>query len=651
MGTQSSRMTMGTIKIMSSKFYWIISVLGLLLVLASFVFVIIEFHKTNERMNRIEEGIRVHDADTLMNSNAFMLPKVFSNNLLQDSAVYMHPSEIRNFVTESTQQVYNTFVASASVLLAIVSIVITIVVIVIPILLNNNLQKTNELWYKRKHKEAIKKMKAEMDKKLIKMKEEMDVELKDSIYRGNEEFYRKTEELIGQLKNALHNIEKEIDKLKKVAIDDIKKTKFGNTEEQFKGKDGIDEQINGYDVLIEKALDDVPAEVYFNLGKLCKEKGDLNKAKDCLEKAIGKMPKYVEAYQELAEVFMALTDVDSGETSKTYNLRKAWEAIEKAMGLKDNNNEINLIETRCKIFIVMRKYEAAFRDVDEYIKLANEKGLVRQGRNGEKIKEEIDRMRKEEAQSGEIEKITIKNQTLLMKKVAGGAFIMGATNSDREAIERERPAHSVLLDDFYISETVVTQALWESVMGKNPSVFVARDHPVESMSWNDCQEFIIRLNRMTGRNFQLPTEAQWEFAARGGNKSKGYKYSGSDSLDSVAWYWKNSGLRPIEGTDEDWNIDKIKGNKCKTHSVKTKKPNELGLYDMTGNVWEWCCDWFESYSVDPQINPTGAKEGQYRVVRGGSWNSEARHCRVLRRSYNNPEDGRDYLGFRLVLVP
>ena len=218
-----------------------------------------------------------------------------------------------------------------------------------------------------------------------------------------------------------------------------------------------------------------------------------------------------------------------------------------------------------------------------------------------------------------------------MVKVKGGTFTMGATSEQGSyADDDEKPAHSVTLKDYYIGETEVTQALWQVVMGSNPSSFTGNmNRPVEEVSWEECQAFISKLNSLTGQRFKLPTEAQWEYAARGGNKSKGYKYSGSDTIDDVAWCTDNSGST--------------------THPVKTKQPNELGLYDMSGNVYEWCQDWFGSYSGNAQTNPTGASSGSYRVFRGGSWNVHARSCRASFRSFSTPSHRFNYLGLRLAL--
>jgi formylglycine-generating enzyme required for sulfatase activity len=168
-------------------------------------------------------------------------------------------------------------------------------------------------------------------------------------------------------------------------------------------------------------------------------------------------------------------------------------------------------------------------------------------------------------------------------------------------------------------------------MGSNPSSFNGCGScPVEQVSWNDVQDFIVKLNHMTGGNYRLPTEAEWEYAARGGSRSRGHKYSGSDNLGSVGWYYSNS--------------DK------KTHPVGKKTANELGLYDMSGNVWEWCSDWYDKdyYSSSPVRNPKGPGGGSGRVRRGGCWSYDARYCRVSSRNYNSPDDRYGNLGFRLA---
>ncbi len=215
-----------------------------------------------------------------------------------------------------------------------------------------------------------------------------------------------------------------------------------------------------------------------------------------------------------------------------------------------------------------------------------------------------------------------------MKRVEAGTFRMGATPEMEYQWDDEKPVHQVTLtNNYYIGKFEVTQALWQAVMGNNPSGFKDDNLPVEFVSWNDCQEFIGKLNRLTGKNFRLPTEAEWEYAARGGNKSQGYQYSGSNNLPDVAWYYENSGN--------------------KTHPVGTKQPNELGIYDMSGNVLEWCQDWKGNYNSSAQTNPKGPVSGSDRVLRGGSWDSSAVFCRSLCRSIGLPYGCS--VGFRLCL--
>ena len=225
--------------------------------------------------------------------------------------------------------------------------------------------------------------------------------------------------------------------------------------------------------------------------------------------------------------------------------------------------------------------------------------------------------------------LTVNGIKYNMVWVDGGTFRMGATSEQGSEISDEKPVHSVTLSGYYIGKTEVTQALWQAVMGSNPSYFEGDDLPVENVSWDDCQEFIRKLNSLTGQNFRLPTEAEWEFACRGGNNSRGYKYSGSNYIDNVAWYDGNSG--------------------DKTHPVATKSPNELGIYDMSGNVWEWCADWYGDYSSGRQTNPKGPYDGSRRVYRGGGWFYRARICRSSDRSYDRPAYRINFLGLRLAL--
>ena len=217
-----------------------------------------------------------------------------------------------------------------------------------------------------------------------------------------------------------------------------------------------------------------------------------------------------------------------------------------------------------------------------------------------------------------------------MVRVEAGTFTMGATAEMKDPFSDEKPTHGVTLaNDYYIGKYEVTQALWKAVMGNNPSNFKGDNLPVEQVSWDNCQEFISKLNRITGKTFRLPTETEWEYAARGGKKSRGYQYSGSNNLSEVAWYKENSGY--------------------KTHAVGTKQANELGIHDMSGNVLEWCQDWYGEYNSSSQLNPTGANSGSYRVRRGGCWFDLARYCRSSSRRSFTPGGRDNDLGLRLVL--
>jgi formylglycine-generating enzyme required for sulfatase activity len=222
--------------------------------------------------------------------------------------------------------------------------------------------------------------------------------------------------------------------------------------------------------------------------------------------------------------------------------------------------------------------------------------------------------------------ITDPTTGMVLVKVAGGTYTMGDTFGDGDG--NERPTHEVTLDDFYIGRYEVTQAQWEAVMGSNPSYFTScgANCPVEEVSWNDVQTFITNLNQMRGTQYRLPTEAEWEYAARSGGRSE--RYSGGADVNAVAWYWENSGST--------------------THPVGGKQANGLGLYDMSGNVWEWVNDWYGSYNGALQTNPTGPSTGSNRVLRGGSWSYDAIYVRASSRDYDYP-DSRDYvLGFRLA---
>jgi formylglycine-generating enzyme required for sulfatase activity len=223
--------------------------------------------------------------------------------------------------------------------------------------------------------------------------------------------------------------------------------------------------------------------------------------------------------------------------------------------------------------------------------------------------------------------VTVVNPEPELIVVEGGTFTMGCTDDDCEEGSNELPKHQVTLSNYKIAKYTVTQQEWEAVMGNNPSHFKGHDLPIENVNWNNVQEFIQKLNLLTGKNYRLPTEAEWEYAARGGNKSQGFKYSGSNHIDEVAWY---------------------KDNSNQTHPVGTKKSNELGIFDMSGNVFEYCSDWYGDYMSNSQINPPGTSMGIYRVVRGGAYSSPVQLTRVSYRNGWMPNSILQIGGFRLV---
>ena len=231
--------------------------------------------------------------------------------------------------------------------------------------------------------------------------------------------------------------------------------------------------------------------------------------------------------------------------------------------------------------------------------------------------------------SEKLETFTVNGVSFTMVNVEGGTFMMGKNSNDNNAASDESPRHLVSLSNYSIGQTEVTQALWTAVMGSNPSKFTDSDQlPVDCVSWDDCQSFVTKLNELTGQKFRLPTEAEWEFAARGGLLSQGYKYSGSDNIDEVAWYKGNAGDAP--------------------HVVATKAPNELGLYDMSGNSRELVSDWYGSYKSDAQANPTGPSSGSNKVERGGSWYHDAKYCRISSRYYSKTTDKFSNVGLRIA---
>ena len=226
------------------------------------------------------------------------------------------------------------------------------------------------------------------------------------------------------------------------------------------------------------------------------------------------------------------------------------------------------------------------------------------------------------------ETFTIDSVTFTMLGIEGGTFTMGAAMETPETYPDELPAHKVTLSSFMLGETEVTQALWEAVMDYNPSCFQYPDFPVDNVSWEECQDFISRLNELTHKHFRLPTEAEWEYACRGGNTNHHTRFCGSDTLDIVGWN---------------------KGNCKEPHPVRRLQPSLLGLYDMSGNVWEWCSDYYAPYPEGNVVNPQGPAEGNYHVCRGGCWSGGEKGCSPSIRSRLSIGGKRNVIGFRLAL--
>ena len=225
---------------------------------------------------------------------------------------------------------------------------------------------------------------------------------------------------------------------------------------------------------------------------------------------------------------------------------------------------------------------------------------------------------------------TVNGVKFTMKHIKGGTFMMGATDNDAMAEADEKPAHSVSVVDYYIGETEVTQELWKAVMGNNPAKFKGENYPIENVSFNDCVRFVEKLSQLTGRHFRLPTEAEWEYAARGGQRSKGYMYAGANDTTSVAWL----------NTDSLW---------ARHMPVATKRPNELGLYDMSGSVWEWCDTAYEPYQGARGNWFNRLIRNRFKVVRGGGFRGFARYARVTNR-YAVAAWRNDYtVGLRLAM--
>jgi formylglycine-generating enzyme required for sulfatase activity len=238
---------------------------------------------------------------------------------------------------------------------------------------------------------------------------------------------------------------------------------------------------------------------------------------------------------------------------------------------------------------------------------------------------------------------------LAMIYIRDGSFLMGSPDDEDGRHSDEGPVRRVTLDGFWMGKYPVTQAQYQAIMGTNPSHFKGDNRPVEQVSWYDAMEFCLKLSQRTGRTFMLPTEAQWEYVCRAGTTTRYYFGDDTRRLGEYAWYWRNSGDMPLTG---DWDADATVKNNAKTHPVGQKKPNAWGLYDMHGNVWEWCLDdWHDNYNGAP-VNGLRWGDGtdSLRVIRGGSWYFSARSCRSAYRFGLTPGNRWDSLGFRAVVL-
>lgn len=316
----------------------------------------------------------------------------------------------------------------------------------------------------------------------------------------------------------------------------------------------------------------------------------------------------------------------SAFTPSTYDYTQSHRAvfgIERSRADVDGDGVINIADLSALIDILLFNNSTAYQsvgdiDLDGIVGISDVSAL-------------IDKLLGDSDTSGNSVTYTINGVSFKMVKVDGGTFMMGATSEQgNDALSNESPVHQVTLSTFYIGSTEVTQELWHAVMGTNPGVIPGPTLPITRVSWNDCQQFISKLNTLTGKQFRLPTESEWEFSARGGIKSRGYKYSGSNDLASVGWFDENAGA-----------------SYCM--EVGLRSPNELGLYDMSGNVSEWCDTYLAMYTSEPQTNPQGPTTGIYRIYRGGSWYLGSNNCRVSSRSWTTPDKATSLIGLRLAM--
>lgn len=546
----------------SKKRFWIISFLSMVFLVLLLLWCVFRVSQLNQIVVSQREQIRFIENQHLDNSISFVIK-----------------SDVQTMVDKATRETLNTYISSQNSFLVLVGILITLIVTIVgiaaPIVANKDLkeglQEKIEQLSKKEKERIIKKLNI----KWKRMNNEM-VSIRKETKQIQDDFNKITKKLFTDMINYQNAY-------KKIKENDLANEIYSETWKQLiEEKLTPDELISKLESLM-ASNDFYPAQWFFELGLLYFQKEEFGRARDCFIEAIKKKPDYTESYHELAKTqFKIAKPIES------------WANIEKALALHPGPPNIDMLKTRCAIFKELGLNTNAINESVE-IKLEN------------KFHNTI---------------------SFKMIKVSKGVFCMGATKEQKEdAVIDEYPVHKVMLKDYYIGETVVTQSLWKAIMENNPSHFRhnGNNKPVEMVSLDDIKEFLANLNEKTGRLFRLPTEAEWEYAARGGNQSKGTKYSGSDSLQDVAWY----------DCDE-------------TRPVKQKKSNEIGLYDMSGNVKEWCLDRYDLYSEFPQYCPEN-EEGIYSICRGGSYKNDATKCRVSYRSKNAPGNRNRDLGFRLAL--
>lgn len=504
--------------------------------------------------------------------------------------IYIDENDVRLMAIEAAQKEFDSYLDNISHHLTIFSILITIMVTLVgfifPLLINSEQGKAN----KEKIDEAVIKGEAGLNKRINEIKGEikkMVVNNKQGIKVSNDRIERLTLEQRSIIDGMLNDLNTRLDNY----AESIQIEKLAQEADR----------IGWYQTIEREGR--ATSDTYFNLAKYhVNNNPDL--ANRYFAKAIENRGNYAVVYPCWADYLEA-----QGQ------LFEAWEKREKAILFKTNRQELEELEKQQRVLLT-RMFDSENK-LDEKLPI----------------------------QVGEV-----KFDMILVHK---GIFMMGATaeQGNEDTWANESPAHKVLLTDYYISKTVVTQSLWEEVMGSTDESSRASsdkdDCPKCNISWYECMDFIKILNKKTSYNFLLPTEAQWEYAARGGDKSHNYKYSGSNDLGEVAWYWKNSGDSILHGL---YDTNRIENNNCRTHIVneENKKKNELGLCGMSGNVWEWCRDKYKNYSVNPKANPACDK-GVECVIRGGGYLSYERNCRVSSRYYCSPEDRDQDLGFRLVI--